>query len=75
MSELLEFALSCLLDLICSLLEGWVGWRFFVSLLGSIAVVGLLALIGSEWHGCTLASLLALALGCAAGIAWELSAD
>ncbi|HEY5910629.1 MAG TPA: hypothetical protein VJA21_08505 [Verrucomicrobiae bacterium] len=74
MSELLEFALGCLFDLFCSLLEGWVGWRFFLSLLASIAVVVLLGLYSSDWNGCTAASLLVLVVGAVTGIAWELSA-
>ncbi len=71
MSHLLEFLLSGVLDLGLGLLEGWAGWRFFLPVLTSAALVGLICWWVSNNQVRTVLSAPLLLAGVLTGLIWQ----
>ncbi len=68
MSDLLELLLNVALEVLGAGLEEWAGWRFYVPLLSSIAIAGLMG-----WWMSAPGMLCGIVIGAGvvAGIVWE----
>ncbi len=71
MSELLELVLNLVLDVASVYLEDWAGWRFYVPLLASLGIFGLINWLAPEGSLGALASWPVVLVGIGAGIVGE----
>jgi hypothetical protein len=72
MSDLLEFLLNVVLEILCGYLDFAENWRFYVPLLGSFAVVALIMWRVTDSGAEFALSVPVVATGIVAGLAWEI---
>ncbi len=70
MSDLLEFLLNAVLEVVCTVLDGWVGWRFYLPLLGSVGIAALIYWL-TPGSGIGVLAPPVLLTGVATGIIWQ----
>ncbi len=71
MSDLLEFVLECVLDILCSVLDFETAWRFFLPVLSALAGVALIHRCVTNSGAQLVLSAPVVLAGVATGILWQ----
>jgi hypothetical protein len=74
-SELFEFLLNIVLEFVWDGLDAWAGWRFFLPVLSSLAIVGLIDGVVSNSGARIGLSAPVLLVGVSVGIFWQVRGD
>jgi hypothetical protein len=75
MSDLLEFLLNLVVDILSCGAENWAGWRFFLCFFGSLAVAMLIDFFVSSSGAQAVLSAVVTFLGAAGGFIWEMRSN